>query len=410
MPRTRNSKRPRQKYLVAFPFLLVAGAYIHHSSGGKVTWMGIFSQMSTMPVAFHLVRRDASTVTTCALGAITNTSVADMSSSSVRENQSCDFCTNSGNKSCAKIIVHYHKTGTVLSGGLFKNIRKFAKDTTIKREGSFQTGRRIHDETTKCPLFAVKNDFFFKQDAPDLFCNLDKIFPPCTKVVHMIRNPFDWVLSNYLYHSQDPTPEAWVNELVTDPCVHSEESLDIISNITQLDRHLLDGIIRRCKHLYSKGNGTSYYDSLSNLDSYDGLQLATAHFLISNHWASGGDPVRMAANAVMLHASSGTEILTVDMADWLHDMKSTSKAVLDFLFSEDAMAEDVKLNISSAMEEQQEAAAGGSHVTSGKYEDKKEILRSWLTKEEQILSPSLRHVEMILNACTRRRPENMANA
>ena len=270
----------------------------------------------------------------------------------------------------------------------------------MKREGRNRDGRRIHNKTTKCPLFAVKDDFFFKQAAPDLFCDLDDIFPPCTKVVHMARNPFDLVLSNYLYHLQDPTPGAWANELVTDPCVHSEESLDTICNITQLDRHLLDGIIRRCKYLYNKANGTSYYDSLSNLDSYDGLQLATAHFLISNHWASGGDPIRMAANAVMLHASSGTEILTVDMADWLHDMKSTSKAVLDFLFSEAAMTEDVKLKISAAMAEQQVAAAGGSHVTSGKYEDKKEMLRSWLIKGEQILSPSLRHVEWILNACT----------
>lgn len=32
-----------------------------------------------------------------------------------------------------------------------------------------------------------------------------------TKIVHFVRNPFDMVLSNYFYHSQDPT--------VSDLCV-----------------------------------------------------------------------------------------------------------------------------------------------------------------------------------------------
>lgn len=38
------------------------------------------------------------------------------------------------------------------------------------------------------------------------------------KIVHFVREPYDMVMSGYLYHSQSPSPEKWERNMEYHPC------------------------------------------------------------------------------------------------------------------------------------------------------------------------------------------------
>ena len=125
----------------------------------------------------------------------------------------------------AAILIHYHKTGHDISHHLVKYIDQTAD---IPESNQTQAGpKRTHDEHTKCTDWQVRNNSLFVQTAPNLFCDLDntKILPSYTRVLHMVREPLDWAMSNYLYHSQNPTPEKWI--YTVDPCSYNDEVLHL---------------------------------------------------------------------------------------------------------------------------------------------------------------------------------------
>lgn len=159
----------------------------------------------------------------------------------------------------AVLIVHYHKTGYVLSRELMFLLHQIEHDlhdptSDDGRRGSIfevsgtdpDTGVRFafdgvgnwqksafstrkHDKETKCPVpaarrpgkeispektgFKLRDGTVYVQESPDLFCDDDDLIDGLaashsggTKIIHFVRNPYEMVLSNYFYHSQDPTP------------------------------------------------------------------------------------------------------------------------------------------------------------------------------------------------------------
>lgn len=168
----------------------------------------------------------------------------------------------------AIFIVHYHKTGYVLSRELkhqlistlevaahrpdekaskYSNLAKFnvsgIDEETGERVAFDQIGnwvnsafpQRQHLYRTNCPPgsnvrrtlgnrrpitndgkeFKLKRGAIYIQESPDLYCNDDELSSALpssmggTKIIHLVRNPFEMTLSNYYYHSQDPSPERW---------------------------------------------------------------------------------------------------------------------------------------------------------------------------------------------------------
>jgi hypothetical protein len=95
--------------------------------------------------------------------------------------------------------------------------------------------KRYHELDTKCPThIRLRPGEPTIVTAPDFFCSVDildkllvqnwammmrspekKVYD--TKIIHMVRDPFEMALSNYFYHSQQPTPENWV-EKDCNPC------------------------------------------------------------------------------------------------------------------------------------------------------------------------------------------------
>lgn len=70
------------------------------------------------------------------------------------------------------------------------------------------------------------------QAAPDLLCSgaaLAKVLPEKARIVHFVRNVFDMVVSSFLYHSQDPTPEQWARKMAASPCCVDNATLALFS-------------------------------------------------------------------------------------------------------------------------------------------------------------------------------------
>ena len=102
-------------------------------------------------------------------------------------------------------------------------------------------GRRHHDKDVGCPPVQVKPGHVYVVSAPNFFCNTKVLTERLlgdggkkkkkkgVKIIHLVRNPFDLALSNWIYHSQDPTPEDWVNS--ADPCKRNHHGSINVYNI-----------------------------------------------------------------------------------------------------------------------------------------------------------------------------------
>ncbi|CAJ1965993.1 unnamed protein product [Cylindrotheca closterium] len=256
--------------------------------------------------------------------------------------------------------------------------------------------KRSHDPMTGCPVFGDDTDFeigaAYRLVAPNFFCNLSSItttmlnnaadnddddemehatakfgtrqnlpFPPwkTTKIVHFVRDPIDMALSNYLYHSQHPTPEPWIKRKGINPCKIDEEFLnytlqelnsDGSRKITEEDLLRVSTMCRYYKHEHAiaantrkKNNTTrSFYGIMRRLPPYDGLRFATSHFLMAQGVESGGDLLRMPNNILRLReweqqqqqqqsSEQLQHILTISMENIVKDMGKSVLEICDFI-------------------------------------------------------------------------------
>jgi hypothetical protein len=171
-------------------------------------------------------------------------------------------------------------------------------------------------------------------------------------------------ISNYLYHSQDPTPEDWVirdENGYCDPCIIDHEFLRFLipdnqttgndeSGTKILTRHQVDKLEVLCHELmHNPETGTPYkhfYEGLQTLPFYDGLRLATIVLLVEGGHA-GGDLLRMSNNVVRLNewqrckpadssASNANTILSLKMnPDWSgENYEGTLDRVTEFILDD----------------------------------------------------------------------------
>jgi len=363
-------------------------------------------------------------------------------------------------------IVHYHKTGYVLSRELKNLIRdievaakqpadpqKYVNRIVFKLSGvDDETGERIafdqvgnwphsafpqrqHMGHTQCPKrFELQRGTIYVQESPDLFCSDSDILPLInsvkggTKIIHFVRNPFDMAMSNYFYHSQEPTPEAWVHE--DDPCHHlymNGESLS--SHITptlaswthgtskapgETQEQMgdsADQIVDMCQSLYQKKRSlrnATFYEHLLKLGKWNGLRLATAQMTIAsgeaNKRLAGGDILRMANNVVKFQnlqqsPQSNIHVLTVSMDDFIKNTKEGTMKFLDFVFGENnnVITKEMRSEAAQAQEESYNKKSKSTHVTQNEgKKSKKEALRGML-KMDKHLSHLLNLTEVLVN-------------
>merc|ERR1712217_583544 len=117
--------------------------------------------------------------------------------------------------------------------------------------------------------------------SPELFCkNVSELFPPRMRVLHFVRRPSDMVLSSFLYHVQNHTPEAWVHKPW--PCQPSKFYFAWVAPRLHVSRAQVQSIVDLCRRLSASratfyGNLRHYWET-GNL--FDGLRLEASRELI----------------------------------------------------------------------------------------------------------------------------------
>mmetsp|Transcript_8961 Transcript_8961/g.16417 ORF Transcript_8961/g.16417 Transcript_8961/m.16417 type:complete len:921 (-) Transcript_8961:271-3033(-) len=366
------------------------------------------------------------------------------------------------------IVVMYHKTGYVLTRLLMKLTIGLEYEAIGYNESEVQKAVQVvgssvdHvDEKTGVPIafgqrgnwnrnfvlarrhhgvigcqssFKLSGGAIYLQEAPDFYCSdvdlAERMLglpeqPPQksgkAKIVHFVRNPFDMVLSNYFYHSADPTPEPWVH--IDDPCEFNygngeslaSHVLPTISPRTKITHQQLDAVVAMCQSLYqskrSMKNAT-FYEHLLKLDHWDGLQLATAQMIISSSFANkhlaGGDILRMANNLIkfqnLLTSPSipreqreNLHLLTMSMDDYIASPKNVTMKFLDFVLGSDdaVVSTDLRMKAAEGQERGVKRSQNGNHVTQGKHDDREELRQS--LRDDSVLGPILSEVEILVN-------------
>ena len=234
------------------------------------------------------------------------------------------------------VFIAYHKTGHVFSH-IISNIFEKCNAQIFSDSGRFNREQDIFNLQEDIAVFTgleYQVDWLNRtRDGSAL------------RYAHFVRDPFDAILSGYLYHSQIPAPEPWEltprevsficrhtninkkqNETWEDDVfqLYREPFGRYINNITRIDELFRD-VMKLCKSLSRrqeaalkrryKQNGRSaskVYNFNEILhaqrgDEFDNIRYMALWFLLFN-----GDLLRMAANAMYSNPITSRQIFISD--------------------------------------------------------------------------------------------------
>lgn len=195
------------------------------------------------------------------------------------------------------LFCYYHKTGT-------KMITNFAK---ILQTTSCKTGERnylpMYDDILSS-IHMISNNSVNMMRSPDALFTWSK-FGRSAKIVHLVRDPVDLIVSGYLYHSQVPPPEKWLHEERHEMCrpigshrafITALQKVPVARNLSSL----VEKAHELCKDLTSKYHAHSTYGVLKNADGnysdiYEGMRVEAVRSIFQGGRA---EQLRMAANAL----------------------------------------------------------------------------------------------------------------
>lgn len=116
-----------------------------------------------------------------------------------------------------------HNTRSKCPPAEYDFTRGDSRKNKAKRKNKRRAGGRRDDESKvedSDDDFELQMGKMYVQESPDLFCSDSDILSSInlskggTKIIHLVRNPFDMAISNYLYHAQIPSPEKWGELLI----------------------------------------------------------------------------------------------------------------------------------------------------------------------------------------------------
>lgn len=157
----------------------------------------------------------------------------------------------------------------------------------------------------KAPYFQAEINI---QGGADLHYKWNDHHPPAYKVIHFVRDPFEYVVSAYLYHAQQPPPpEKFVRQKRYNPCAYSQARLDLF--VQELVLFGYDGVflhkslndtIQLCNQVHKHGplHQELRHLALQSTDEIGALQLEAARAIIADEIDAGGDILRMVANSL----------------------------------------------------------------------------------------------------------------
>jgi hypothetical protein len=248
-----------------------------------------------------------------------------------------------GNHNTKWFLLHYHKTGHDLVNHVSDS---FVEGNCVADVNRLRVGRNsLEPHLSKVqgadivPLAGVDMDFNWTST----------FFHPThiNRILHFVRNPFDMVVSGYLYHSQipPPAPERWITRPGFCICDYNQ---DVFMNKyapklgelrgsgvngTETVREMVRSAVSLCKSLNDKYNGSIYGDMLAaarlGTDPLEAVRLEALRSLLNNE---GGDILRMGVNALYEDKKLSKRVFTSQfpIGD-LQTFLSTSEEVFSFL-------------------------------------------------------------------------------
>lgn len=211
------------------------------------------------------------------------------------------------------VLIHYHKTGHELCNYFGSYVFQYSnckrvKVSNIKPFWTQDAGKLLNSDVS-----ILKPHGFEWQ-------KVFNVAGHSFRVVHFVREPFDMVMSGYLYHSEIPAPEGWLNNENFDPCfVEEKKEVDIIRNkyLPAIQKYtqnkvnitkMYDDILKLCRQLSSKNNKYSFNNQLhiaSNASVFEGVRLEAVRALIL------GDHLSMAYNTLQESSAKQSKNINV---------------------------------------------------------------------------------------------------
>jgi len=272
---------------------------------------------------------------------------------------------NTTSSSINWLILHYHKTGHDLTRKIF---RPTATELNVSFHDNFGPRRtlwNLQEFNGAVPYFISG---IHTQGGPLMFFRWNSHINNI-KILHFVRDPFDYVISAYLYHSQVKTPPESFLKKPFNPCRYSErmfssyyselkyfgkdvESIQSsINNITVSCKSMFQRAVRHSTYMNSTRSRNTillYGNLLRNLSSssdgvVNALKLEAYRSILSSEVTAGGDIIRMAINSLRAQEAGSAVCRQVTIEEFPYENIDTWKQnygeILDFLFGDEYPAQ-----------------------------------------------------------------------
>lgn len=187
------------------------------------------------------------------------------------------------------MIIYHHKTGCVLSKTLMNLYKKVLVDKISSKINNFNKNSDIKIKNRIVRLIyhaeykeKAKYNIYYEV-SPYLIFNIFNVFNKIDKIIHFIRDPFEQSVSNFTYHTQQPTPEKWFLTVSNNTNSWFHDSiLYFMFDMLELDRNLVDQSKKFLLDNYKLQNNLSYYKNLmiiKNKDIESAIILETFRFI-----------------------------------------------------------------------------------------------------------------------------------
>jgi len=238
-------------------------------------------------------------------------------------------------------LLHYHKTGHDLALSLL---------TPFKPP---QCKKTALGHVPKSSDLSLSLKTFFKSDISMLtggFLQFNwkktlSLENHHVRIIHFVRDPYDMVMSGYLYHSQQRAPESWLLESRFNPCKYDEDIMfgmyakvlgSFIGDIPKVER-LINSVIDVCHQLNNTYGGGKFNPLLKKakvftengtFDLYDGVRLEAARSIL---YYKGGHVLLMGVNA--LFEANATKSKRVFLSDFPMSNRTKYRESVSSLFT-----------------------------------------------------------------------------
>ena len=347
----------------------------------------------------------------------------------------------------AYLIIYYHRTQYDLARLLHDTLVSSTGETnnaplSNKKHIAFQD--RQHEEMTGCPHgLDLLPGIIHVQSSPNLFCDTSVLVEYLlrnsniwqekkgVKIIHLVyQNPFQLAVNNFLYHSQEPSPERWVKKSKLDICTpemwYDKQSLGDLIEPTLLqgsepimqytDFQTIDDT---CTNLYratDESKSWSYYSHLKKLPPEQAIELSTTHFMTQGK--TDGDLLRLSNNIIKLrqvqqledqirlsqHVLSNNmkdkmiQVMTMSMEEFQDQPRESISRYINFAL-EDLLPLEVKESIATNFEQSYttriKAAVSGANDV-----EKKSALEAYLRNHE-LFGRVLGNIERLVGGALR---------